>query len=58
MLIFTFLIIRADASKKAHDAARHPIPTGGNVSYWNNDFISIYWKKAVKLALLAHHKQF
>ena len=55
----TFLTITTDASKKVYGAAYQMIPTGGNVIYWNKDFILIYWKKKpVKLALLAHHKQF
>ena len=41
----TFLTITTDAFKKAYGAAYQTITTGGNVIYWNKDFILIYWKK-------------
>ena len=47
----TFLTIGTDASKKVYGAARHPIPTGGKVIYWNNDCTSRYWKKSSKTCI-------
>ena len=47
----TFLTITTDAFKKAYGAAYQTITTGGNVIYWNKDFILIYWKKTSKTCI-------
>ena len=47
----TFLTITTDAFKKAYGAVYQTITTGGNVIYWNKDFILIYWKKTSKTCI-------